>query len=361
MNPDSPTAPKTSARALIVALVCVVIAAVTGVAGGMWYSNQANSAERSPLSRSLANTERVRGSTGRLADAFADADGNLVADPPKDAGKLIDPPALGFAPVARFRSEAEAEAEAKEWQPFLDHLKKVTGKEVKFVPAFSSTKQFELMKEGEVLVACVNTGAVPAAVNTHGFVPAFVAADAKGNFGYAVELLVPASSKLRGPRDLMGRQVTLTSFRSNAGLKAPLVMLFREYQLQPGLDYDVNFSAGYDDSIRGLAAGKLEVIALPSDLREQAEKAGTLKAGSFRVLAVSKSGKFPPACYGYRYDLKPELADKVKRAFAEFNWEGTELAKKTGHAKFVPVTYKDDFAAVRQVDSTMAKLDTLDE
>jgi phosphonate transport system substrate-binding protein len=41
---------------------------------------------------------------------------------------------------------------------------------------------------------------------------------------------------------------------------------------------------------------------------------------------IYKSQTFPTTGYGHVYNLKPELAEKVKQAFFSFNWEGTALA-----------------------------------
>jgi phosphonate transport system substrate-binding protein len=58
------------------------------------------------------------------------------------------------------------------------------------------------------------------------------------------------------------------------------------------------------------------------------------------------------------YNLKPELAEKVKQAFFTFNWEGTALAKEFNSTsppqeKFMPITYKEHWTVVRDIDNAM--------
>jgi len=74
------------------------------------------------------------------------------------------------------------------------------------------------------------------------------------------------------------------------------------------------------------------------------------------IRTVYKSGTFPTTSYGYVYNLKPELAEKIKEAFFGFDWEGTKLLEEFSQAdmtKFLPITYEEQWATVRQVDAAM--------
>jgi len=54
------------------------------------------------------------------------------------------------------------------------------------------------------------------------------------------------------------------------------------------------------------------------------------------------------------YNLKPELQDKIREAFFSFDWEGTKLQKefeKSGEAKFIPITFKEDWDVIRKIDA----------
>jgi phosphonate transport system substrate-binding protein len=292
---------------------------------------------------------------GTLAERFRDEDNDWVADvPPED--QQIDPSTLGFSPIAH----SGAEQEEHLWKEFMAHLSKVTGKEVTYVPSFSSTQQFDKFGGGSIIVMGVNTGAVPAAVFPNGFVPVAAMADSQGKYGYNVEILVSATSTIQKPEDIRGKTITLTNFRSNAGYKAPLVLLLKDYKLIPEVDFGIRFSASYESAVEELVKGNVDVISIPSDLLTMFQSQGKLPEESYRVIA--RSDRFAPACYGYRYDLKPELAEKVREAFMSFSFEGTGLEKefsKTGLVKFVPVHFKNDYEYVRQVDAHMSHLDSL--
>jgi len=58
------------------------------------------------------------------------------------------------------------------------------------------------------------------------------------------------------------------------------------------------------------------------------------------IRTIYESSSFPPACFGYAHQLKPELAEKIKKAFFDFKWKGTSLEKAyaaAGQSKFVPI------------------------
>ena len=83
---------------------------------------------------------------------------------------------------------------------------------------------------------------------------------------------------------------------------------------------------------------------------------GVVKAEATTVLF--SSDKFPTTGYGYVYNLKPELADKIRKAFFSFQWDGSELLKEFGKAipaqeRFMEIKYKDSWAVVRDIDKAM--------
>ncbi len=136
---------------------------------------------RRSLNAALGAFALVLGSTGAFAldPRYTDADGDLVADIPTDASKLIDPSTLVFA----YTPVENPAVYAKVWEGFLKHMEKVTGKRVQFFPVQSNAAQLEAMRAGRLHVAGFNTGSNPLAVNCAGFVPFAMMADKKGAFG----------------------------------------------------------------------------------------------------------------------------------------------------------------------------------
>jgi phosphonate transport system substrate-binding protein len=286
----------------------------------------------------------------RLADCFDDADGDLVADAPKDPKKLMDPDVLMFSNIAGIHPKDEA----KVWKKLCEDLAKATGKKVEYMPFAKIDEQLAALKAGRLHIAGLNTGAVPVAVDECGFVPICTLGRADGGFGYSMMLIVPAKSPIKSPADLRGRTIALKDVNSNSGFKAPIVTLLNEFGLRPTRDYDWVFTYEHDNSIRMTAKGECDAAAVASDLLAAAISRGDIKETDVRV--IYKSNSFPPAAIGCPYNLRPELVAKIKSALLSCDWKQVGLTEQViggGATKFVPISYREAFAAVRQIDDTM--------
>jgi phosphonate transport system substrate-binding protein len=289
----------------------------------------------------------------KLDPAFKDVNGNLVADPPTDSTRLIDPPVLLFCFVAT----DDAEENKKQWQPFMDYLSKATGKPVEYLLVTSTHDELQAMHDGQLQVAGFNTGAVPPAVNISGFEPVCAIPTPTGGALTHTDIIVPADSSLETPQDLKGRELTLTEPSSNSGYKAPLVLLKEQFGLQPLSDIRLRYSHSHDVSIAGIVAHRYEAAAVSDDMLGRQLSAGTVNASQIRT--IFKSEDFPTAGLGYVYNLKPELAQKVRDALLSFDWKGTSLEQlldSGAQTKFVAVNYKNDWTLVRQIDDELGGL-----
>ncbi len=287
-----------------------------------------------------------------LDPRFADADGDMVADAPKDPKQWIDPPVLIFA----YTPVEDPAVYAKVWDGFLKHLTKVTGKRVQFFPVQSNAAQIEAMRAGRLHVAGYNTGATPLAVSCSGFVPFAIMASKDDRYGYEMEIITFPGSGVEKVADIKGKRMAFTSETSNSGYKAPSAFLRDKFGLNPGTDYQPVFSGKHDNSILGVANKDYPAAAIASSVKLRMEARGAVKPDQTKV--VYRSQTFPSTAYGYVYNLKPELAEKVKEAFFSFPWEGSELHKEFQKSnppvsKFLPITYKQHWEVVRDVDRAM--------
>jgi phosphonate transport system substrate-binding protein len=226
-----------------------------------------------------------------------------------------------------------------------------------YADAHDADDQIEALQQGRLHVTGFNTGNVPAAVNLAGFVPMVAMAGADGSSSYEMEIIVPADSPIKSPADLKGHTMTFTDLGSNSGFKAPLVLLRNKFQLVPGVDYDVNVSYGHEKSIDGIAKKKFEAAAVANDVLKRSIDRGRIKEAQFR--SIFKSEGFPSACIGSVYNLKPEFAEKIRAALLSFDWKGTSLEKAfgpAGRARFVPITYKDQWSFVREIDDEIRRM-----
>jgi phosphonate transport system substrate-binding protein len=287
--------------------------------------------------------------------AFPDKDNDMLADPPSDAVKLINPDTLVFSYVATEESDLPDEM----WSELIAAIKAKTGKEVKITHYPTSDEQLAAMKAGELHIAGMNTGLVQLAVEQYGFVPFCTKGQEDGTWGYTMEFLVPAGSPIKKLEDIKGHKVMFTTLDSNSGCKAPLVLLKEKYNLLPERDYTFGFSQGHKTSIKALADKEkgFDVAPVASDVLAGMIDSKEIDPAS--VVSIYKSERFPPATIGYAYNLPPELRDGIRETFLKFDWKGTGLEKEkkfaAGSTKFVPVNYKDDWANTRRIDQVIAE------
>jgi phosphonate transport system substrate-binding protein len=151
--------------------------------------------------------------------------------------------------------------------------------------------------------------------------------------------------------------MAFTSETSNSGYKAPSALLREQFKMEAGKDYTPVFSGKHDNSILGVANKDYPAAAIANSVKVRMEGARVVKPEQTQV--IYKSQTFPTTGYGHVYNLKPELAAKVREAFFSFNWEGTALAREFNKAeppqeKFMPITYKQHWQVVRDIDRPWA-------
>jgi phosphonate transport system substrate-binding protein len=282
--------------------------------------------------------------------SFPDADGDLVADSPDDPAKCIDPQVLVFSFVA---GEEESVEEPK-WKELLAALADKTGREVKYTHYPRIDDQLAALKNGESHIAGLNTGNVPTAVQRDGFVPLCTFGRDDGTFGYTMQFLVPAGSRIKKVGDVRGHKVMFTRLDSNSGFKAPLVLLMDDYQMMPDRDYQWGFSQSHEESIKRVAAKEFEVAPVASDILTRMVEQGEVDDSAF--VSIYESERFPPATIGIAYNLTPELRSAIRDALVGFTLTGTGLEGEFGAdvTKLVPVKYKDDWANTRRIDQVVA-------
>lgn len=340
--------------------ILLVVLLAGGAAGYYFYVRSQN-----PLPPPVDEVKTLREYAVRLEGAqklaleYTDSDGDLVADPPKDAAKFAK---VGDELVFSAVGTDAPEAATKQWNELMAALEKATGKKVRYASEVRSIDdQYAAVRAGTLHVSAFNTGAVPTAVSAAGFVPLFAPADASGNYGVEMQILVRADSPLAAPNDLKGKRVGFVALSSNSGAKAPLVLLREKFELTPARDYDFGFTGDHIRSVKELVAGKYDAVCVVNDLLHWAEglpadNEKKLDKSKYKTIYTSES--FPPLCFGVPHHLPPEVAAQVRTALAGFKFAGTGATRQSelGKVGFAPVNYKKDWEYVRQIDETLTRL-----
>jgi phosphonate transport system substrate-binding protein len=285
---------------------------------------------------------------GALDARFCDENGDMVADAPKESRQWVDPGVLIFA----YTPVEDPAVYAKVWEGFLRHMEKATGKKVQFFPVQSNAAQIEAMRAGRLHIAGFNTGSNPLAVNCAGFVPFAMMARADNSFGYEMEIITHPGSGIEKVSDIRGKTLAFTSETSNSGFKAPSALLKSEFKMEAGKDFKPAFSGKHDNSILGVANKDYPAASVANSVMKRMIVRNVVKPEQLK--SIYKSQTFPTTGYGHVYNLKPELAEKIRQAFFSFPWDGSELKKefeRSGEAKFIPITFKEHWDVVRKIDA----------
>jgi len=281
-----------------------------------------------------------------LDSRYSDADGDLIADIP-DASEQVDPGTLIFA----YTPVEDPAVYAAAWEDFLAHMTEVTGKKVQFFPVQSNAAQIEAMRAGRLHIAGFNTGSNPLAVACAGYRPFTMMASADGSFGYEMEIITYPGSGIEKVEDIKGGKLAFTSETSNSGYKAPSAILKADYNMSAGTDFEPVFSGKHDNSILGVANKDYPAAAVANSVLGRMVSRDVVKMDQLK--SIYKSQTFPTTSYGIAHNLNADLQDKIKEAFATFEWAGSSLEEefsKSGEAQFVPITFKEEWAVIRKID-----------
>ncbi|MEX1080846.1 MAG: phosphate/phosphite/phosphonate ABC transporter substrate-binding protein [Halofilum sp. (in: g-proteobacteria)] len=280
---------------------------------------------------------------GALDERYCDANGDLVADTPSDPSQQVNPDTLVFA----YTPVEDPAIYADIWQPFIDHMEEVTGKDVRFFAVQSNSAQVEAMRSGRLHVAGFSTGPTPFAVNLAGAVPFALMGSEDGRFGYTLQLYTRKDSGIDEMADLEGKRVAHTSPTSNSGNQAPRA-LFPEEGVVPGEDYEVTYSGSHDQSMLGVVAGDYDAAPVASEVVDRMADRDLYDPEEMQIIFESRS--FPTTSYTHAHNLAPEVVEKIKEAFLTFELEGTALGEEfDGVDQFIPISYNEDWEVIRTI------------
>ncbi|MDR3213701.1 MAG: phosphate/phosphite/phosphonate ABC transporter substrate-binding protein [Azoarcus sp.] len=280
--------------------------------------------------------------SGNLAARYCDADGDLTADPPADSKEWEDPDTLVFGDTPLEDIEDYADI----FNDFMKFLSAKTGKKVEYRPMASNSSGIEDMRSGRLHIASFSTGATGYAVNLAGYVPIAVKGTEKEFQGYRLIVLVKKDSPYQKLHDIKGKKVAHTGPTSNSGHIAPMA-LFPQEGVTPGKDYEIVFSGNHEKSVLGVLKGEYDAACVGSSLYDRVVNAGDAKADDFRT--IWRSSQFPTSSFGYVYNLKPELAQKIRAAFFEYRFTPKMINAFGKTDRFSPATYIRDYKLARMI------------
>lgn len=295
---------------------------------------------------------------GELDDRYCDVTGNMVADPPANESDWEDPDTLIFA----YTPVEDPAVYEEVWEEFLDYLEERLGKNVQFFGVQSYSAQVEAMRAGRLHISGFASGNVQNAVNEAGFVPQTIMAEPGDTYGYRMEIIVHQDSDIQSVDDLRGREIAFVSESSNSGYFAPRALLYEEFGMLPGEDYQTAFSGSHDNSILGVFHQDYEAAAIADVVAVRMYDGGRLPDIN-QLRPIYTSNEFPTTAYGVAHNLHPDLQEQIRQAFLDFDWEGTRLTQEwEDRDRFIEVDYQSDWEVLRIIrDGSDAVADILGE
>jgi phosphonate transport system substrate-binding protein len=167
-----------------------------------------------------------------------------------------------------------------------------------------------------------------------------------------MEIITYPDSGITSPADIKGKQLAFTSPTSNSGFKAPSALLESEFGLKADTDFEPVFSGKHDNSILGVANKDYAAAAIANSVMKRMIERDVVQPE--QIVSIYTSQTFPTTGYGTANNLTPELQDKIRNAFFNFEWEGSSLKaefEKGGEGQFIEITYKDAWNVIRQIDA----------
>jgi phosphonate transport system substrate-binding protein len=189
-------------------------------------------------------------------------------------------------------------------------------------------------------------------VNCAGFNPFTIMASKDGNFGYEMEIITYPGSGSEKVEDIRGKQLAFTSPTSNSGFKAPSAILKGDFDMLPDRDFEPVYSGKHDNSILGVANKDYMAASIANSVKSRMISREVITADQVKV--IYKSQTFPTTGFGTAHNLTPELKEKIRGAFFNFEWEGTSLQaefEKSNEGQFLPMTYKEFWDVIRKIDT----------
>lgn len=167
-------------------------------------------------------------SAKHLDPRFNDANGDMLADPPSDPTKLVDPEPLEFAYV-----KSDTGTDPFDWNAVGKTIGDATGKIVN-VHGFSALgPEVDNITAGKIQVLAVHAAETPYLVNHYGFIPFAIAADDHGPSGHRLTLIAKPTSPIQTAEEIRTHNLVCTQALSIVGYRAAIAYLMQNYSLRP--------------------------------------------------------------------------------------------------------------------------------
>jgi len=260
------------------------------------------------------------------------------------AQTCVDPAALVFSIIPT----EETSQELNLYQPVIQRMRELTGKNIEFFMPTSYSSVIEAMMNGWVHVGVHGPNSYVIAHERDPVLQVFATyARMAGHLqeegpGYRAVLIVRADSAFDSIESLRGQTVALADPASTSGNLLPRVV----FQDQIDVEFDdffgrVVYSGGHDLSTLAVHEGRVDSAFVATHRFDNVVDRGLVQADEFRVIWAS--GYIPQDPFVYRSDLCPELREAIEQTFLGLHETeaGQQFLRNVNSARFVRMEDSD--------------------
>jgi len=222
----------------------------------------------------------------------------------------------------------------KSYNLFLTYLQEKTGRKVQFLQRQSYQEINDLIKNGEVDLAMICSGAYVAG-QQDAKIELLAVPEVNGKATYQSLLIVSADSDYQTLEDLKGKTFAFTDPLSFSGRVAPSYMLWQMKQTPETFFKRYIFTYSHDNSIRAVTDKVVDGAAVDSLVYRYALVNNPQLAPKIRVIGQSEEVGSPPVVVSA--ELNPNLKVQLKTILLNMNRnsEGQQALKPLYYDGFV--------------------------
>ena len=272
----------------------------------------------------------------RYLPMFAAALILLIAVPGVQAAQNPDPDVLRVALLP----DENASTIIKNNQGLKKYLEKTLGKKVKLIVTTDYSSMIEAMRFGRLELAYFGALSYILA-KSKADIEAFASLLKKGSTKYHGVIIAGVNTGISELKDIAGKHMAFGDIASTSSHLIPRAELL-EIGLEIKKDYKPHYLGTHDAVAIAVFNGNVEAGGLSRPIFESLVSRGIVNLKKVKVIAVSKP--YPNYPWSMQSSLKPELKEKIKKAFIDL--KDPEILKNFKAEGFGAVT-EADFKIIR--------------
>ena len=220
-------------------------------------------------------------------------------------------------------------------QPLKDYLEKTLGKKIEIVVTTDYSSMIEAMRFGRIDIAYFGPLSYVLAKSKSEIEP-FAAMVADGKPTYRSVVIANAKAGVNTLAGIKGKKMVYGDRASTSSHLIPKTMLV-EAGLLADRDYQQHFVGAHDAVAANVANGNADAGGLSEVIWKSLLERKLIDASKVKVLGYSK--EYPQYPWTMQSSLKPELKDKIRKAFLTL--KDPAVLKNFKAEGFAPIADKD--------------------